>query len=670
MIWKDVYGEFLAFLLALGKDFSPQFQNSPIYVSDAFLFMLLAVTWLGFYNLLSRVYKHSIDVAVISVFLTLGTIGVVSILLGLASLLYTWNIALILLLFGITINAASLPELKRNLYSLVKAMRFSAIVRKEKLIITVPIVLTFGFSFFYNVFLPVTDFDALIYHAEMAKIMFEEHSIPLFKGPSIGIEISGNYPPLFSAVGAGLYTLMGRFDDVLLRILPAIFGLSIVMGVYRISEQVFPSSGRYSLLLMLSTPLFIHNLVISSPTSLIAACIVLAVYGVINLGSAFSMWDSPFYLHSILIGTFMGLALLSSYQSLYYILIPIVTFVILFLVRSNTADKHQMIKRLGLILVVSILLGSIWYSRNYIYHENPFYPWLFSPEGEEARIFEETEKEIQTVGSIVTFGKFDYDVMDLRTLFRFHPMLFPAFSAVSVVGIVLLLYKSPHKFSWLAVWMTLPILLIFGLGTIFPRYLLPLLPPLIISFGFMVAYAVRSISLYGKVVKATGLALVLLLYAFIGLPVAISNPAVNTGNYPDKMFFIKHAGNKEALLQAYYDGDVNAWQWINENASPEAKVATFDPRLYYMGDYRSIFPLDGREAIPLYSMRDHDEIKEFLQEHNIKYIFDASSPNSRLYYMLPLTQQLGSNEYPEILTPGAAHIYKVSNTITSNSTAN
>jgi hypothetical protein len=655
MIWQDVYAQFANLLLNPERQSQTAFQNSGS-ASDAGIFALLGLLYVGFYNVLSKAFSRRLDLIAISFFLTLIATGVIGLLLGLLHLLYPWVIISAVLMLAVALNAATISRLKSDFGRLKETRGFPKFnFSRSSIIIIVPLALSFGFSFFYSVTMPITDFDALIYHAQLAKIMFEEHSIPVFSGPSIGIEISGNYPPLFSAISAGLYTLFGRFDDVMLRVLPALFGLPLALGVYRISERVFPSSGRYSLLLILSTPLFIHNLVISSPTSLISTCIVLAVYSVLNF-DAVPKDRRQRVLHLILGGVFMGAALLSSYQSLFYIAIPLITLLILLLRRG---DKRSALKICGSMILIALLIGSIWYVRNYAYHENPFYPWLFSPKGDEAKIFEETEKEIQTVGSIITFGRLDYDVIDIRTLFRFHPVLFPAFSAVSMIGILMLLYKSPARFSWLAVWMTLPILLIFSLGTVFPRYLLPLLPPLIVSFGFMVAYAAHNNS-YKKVpFRTAALGLLLLLYALVGLPVAMSNPAVNVGNFPDKTFFIKHAGDRDLSIQVFYDGDVEAWQWIREHAGPYSKVATFDPRTYYMGNYSNILPLDGREAIPLYSMTDPDEMKDFLREHRIEYIFDASSPNSRLYYMMPLTSQLGSDEYPEVFSPGFARVYKV-----------
>ena len=68
---------------------------------------------------------------------------------------------------------------------------------------------------------PVQEWDAMVYHAESAQLWFQERPSPaIIYGPSVGIEISANYPPLFPAAGAATYTLLDRFDDLYLRILP------------------------------------------------------------------------------------------------------------------------------------------------------------------------------------------------------------------------------------------------------------------------------------------------------------------------------------------------------------------------------------------------------------------------------------------------------------------
>lgn len=660
MIWKDVYSQFFE-LIRNPEHFSPQFHNSNLQSSDISILFVLVIIFLGFHSMTSNVFYKRLDSVFISVFLTLASIGVITILLGIFHLNYQWIHILASLLLGTILNLVFHARLLNNIKSIRNVLRQpSSILNSFKIslraITIVPVVLTFGVSIFYAILLPVSDFDALIYHAEMARILFNEHSFPLLSGPSIGIEISGNYPPLFSSIAGGLYTLFGRFDDIVIRILPAIFGIILLLGTYRISSYVFPKSGRFSVILLLSTPLFVHNLVITSPTSLIASSIALSVYSIVVLRNQTEYSDRYPLNHLFITGMLIGIALLSSYQSLYYVAIPAIVFLVLFY-RSNR--KTTMIA-FTTVLIIALMFGSLWYTRNLIHHHNPFYPWLFSPTGEEERIFRETEKEIQTVGTFVTFGKFNYDAFDAPTLFRFHPALFPAFSSVSAIGLLILLYKT-SRFFWLAAWVLLPILLILGLGTVFPRYLLPLLPPLIVSFGFIIAYTITR-TRYRRQTELVCVSILLAIYILIGFPVALSNPAVNLGNYPDKMFFIKNAGNKDVSLAAYYDGDVEAWKWLRENADAKERIATFDPRTYYMGDYRNVFPLDGRMAVPLYSMSDSEEILQYLKQHNIKYIFDASSPNSPLYNMLPLSKELGKSQYPEIKSFGFAHIYIVNST--------
>ena len=140
---------------------------------------------------------------------------------------------------------------------------------------------------------------------------------------------------------------------------------------------------------------------------------------------------------------------------------------------------------------------------------------------------------------------------------------------------------------------------------------------------------------------------------------AIDNPAVNMGNLQDRLYFARSGGDSN-VLSVYYNGDIQAWRWISENAHNDAKVATYDPRIYSMGSHQNIVPLDGAQAVPLYSMTEPEKIRQYLEENDISYIFDSATSKSRLWFKLPLTKYLGNDEFPELVRFGESRIYSVS----------
>lgn len=661
----------------------PTSRSEVALAQDVGIVALLGLVAFGFYStVFLRLFHSTVERVAASVFSTLALVGFYALALSMQGLLFHDIFVVAVVLTAVILNIITIKSRGRVIITLLSSIASKRAWRRQRLtcspslaaFVIGPLVATFSLSFFYAAALPVTDFDALIYHAEVAKIIYEQHYFPLFQGPSIGIEISGNYPPLFSGIAAGLYTLFGRFDDVMLRVLPPVFGLVMALGAYRIGEIVSKGSGKYVLLVLLATPLFVHNLLISSTTTLFSAGVVLSVLSVLSLGRTDKKSDAEvsysgapqrrFFsknqlAYVFLAGIFMGLSLLASYQALFYLVVPACTLAVLAYRRKMAGGNFRMVIILGILFGVALATASLWYGRTAALHGNPFYPWVLDNQTEDQRaeLFGITKRDIQAVGSSVTFGKSDFDFLDSRALFRNHPLLFPSFSVIAIIGAVYSVHRSARN-VWLVLWAGLPILLILSFGTVFPRYLLPLVPAFAICFGLLVNEVLRRATLHRTAYLLVP-ALVLSLYLTVGLPVAMVNPAVNMGDYDDKFYFLRNAEKPEMLLGAFYQSDVSAWRWISENAGPERKIMTFDPRLYYMGDYRNVLALDGLQSLPLYSMENVDDIKAYLRDRDAQYIFDAATAKSSLWGKLPLTRYLGSEDFPEAVSFGASKIYRV-----------
>jgi hypothetical protein len=106
---------------------------------------------------------------------------------------------------------------------------------------------------------PVTEWDALIYHAGAAKLWFLEAPHPaLLYGSSVGIEISGNYPPLFPAIGALFDIASGSFQDVYLRLASPVILIATLLLVYGYAQLRVGSKGALlAVILAVGAPLIV-----------------------------------------------------------------------------------------------------------------------------------------------------------------------------------------------------------------------------------------------------------------------------------------------------------------------------------------------------------------------------------------------------------------------------
>ena len=98
------------------------------------------------------------------------------------------------------------------------------------------LVLTSVILIFHSITTPITDYDALIYHAAMAKILVHAHGMPFIVGPSPGLEMSANYPPMFPALGA--FTLLFTHgNDIFLRALAPVAAIAMTGAAYAIGRR-------------------------------------------------------------------------------------------------------------------------------------------------------------------------------------------------------------------------------------------------------------------------------------------------------------------------------------------------------------------------------------------------------------------------------------------------
>lgn len=231
------------------------------------------------------------------------------------------------------------------------------------------------FTFYHALLTIIVHWDAIVYHAAMAIIMYNDHGIPVIAGPSIGLEMSANFPPLFSALGAFFYVQIGTVEDFFLRAIPPVLGVLTVLATYKIGEILGGKKfGLLAALFLAVTPIFFrYSMYATSYSALTFFCTV----SILFLLLAMTKGDIKYWLSC---GLFFGFALLTSYETLY-----LAPFLIIALIAYLAQKKNSLrinMKKISISFFSALAIGGVWYLRNYLEVGNPIYPNAYTVLGE------------------------------------------------------------------------------------------------------------------------------------------------------------------------------------------------------------------------------------------------------------------------------------------------
>jgi len=138
------------------------------------------------------------------------------------------------------------------------------------------------------------------------------------------------------------------------------------------------------------------------------------------------------------------------------------------------------------------------------------------------------------------------------------------------------------------------------------------------------------------------------------------------GQSADFLRSVRNLGSPQSHLLSVYHGDYECWQWLNGHVGPSDRIATFELRLYYFDRPQNLFYLDGLEAVPLLHLDSPDSVREYLTEHNVRYIMIpawaiADTPARHpAVDLLPMMKMLGRTDgFRLVATWGQTAVYEV-----------
>jgi 4-amino-4-deoxy-L-arabinose transferase-like glycosyltransferase len=595
-----------------------------------------------------------------SIGLGAGLTALITIILGIFGNLYQLplNIAIMLLCVGFLLVNVYNQKAKEKftILAIRKSLKAYFAIRKIKkptnfkllVIACSAIGIIFFFCFYHALQTVIVHWDSTVYHAVMPVMMYENHGFLLLAGPSIGIEMSANFPPLFPALGAYYYIQIGAIEDFYLRAVSPVMGLLTVLATYKIAVVLAGRKyGIIAALFLTITPLFFRYSVYATSYAILT---FFGTVSVLFLFLAITRGDSRYW---IMCGVFYGFALLTSYLAAYLALFFIIALIGYFVKKKKGCRVNM--KIVMLLLASTLIIGGVWYLRNLIMLGNPVYPnahSILDGKNIDPLILETTFEGIKRDALAAFFGG-EVPLIEKIAIFFTYKAHFPAISLLTILGIALLPTQD-KKFWLMSAWpLTLSAVILTGLTWSFPRHIMFAVPGFALLSAIPIVKALEKCEKYDRNLKQKskngfskirkeiplprrstllriGIAIILIIaFLFPSLTFSMGGKVVldNLNDEPlsNYLWFLENpnAEKWEALKNLIPDSV--SWKWLNDNLKEGEKVATIENSIYYVKNSGNqyFFYLDGWEAQQLYNITDPALMLQFLRSHNVKYFYDV-----------------------------------------------
>ncbi|UCH38018.1 MAG: glycosyltransferase family 39 protein [Candidatus Bathyarchaeota archaeon] len=495
------------------------------------------------------------------------------------------------------------------------------------------------FIFYHSLLFPIVNWDSLTEFAYLGTLFFEEGTIPLITGGTLGIHSSANYPPLVPTLYTWFYLFSGGIHEGLAKAVSPIFCSITALTTFLFVRRMYNSNeiAWSSVFFLVSTPIVMFvsmDCLADAPFMFYFSSSIYFLY----ISMTKERLKYPAVIASGLLG---GLCAWTKYNGLF--LIPVVCsilFVDCWYTRRKPVLERDTWKLFGIFLFSFAVFGFGWYLRNWILTGNPVYPllysifggknidpWLFETgfNGHFAKIREVAGLSFTLPNGLLSFFTIfikpsPYEALDLG----------PFLGSFLLLAIFFIRRKSQRSDVFLLSW-SLSYLLLWRFTTsTFLRYLVVVIPALaILSGNALIQLHVRYKSIKQNLTKQILLSLTffLILCGFC-LPTLINV----TRGYKTPAFSAPTISSDE-FLQRHFLGVWDAINYINQLTPDDAIILTYDHSVSYYLTRRLLF-VDEPQLKPLHIGHSNEEILSLLHDYNVTHILLVNRDFRQQYFPL------------------------------------
>lgn len=521
-------------------------------------------------------------------------------------------------------------------------------------------------TFYHALFFPETYWDSMILYLGYARKIFYQHAFPVKVCAQVGIGLGANYPHLYPLTTAAIATVVGEWSTL--------FG-----------QTAAPLAGLF-------TTILIYQMILRLSHNKIAAISMTLLFRAIPYGVAYSTYASDYAIAILFTTAFLFTALMyiETNQFGYFVLTTLITAfsvhinylmwllwgvwaVLVFLTPTKIFSL-----RFIFLFIITIIISSTWYVRNYIVTGNPvyaFFPEIFGGKNINIDVLRSAEIEWQLNGDgIGGFGKgFFAKIFSSWKFFVTDPnswKLAPVFMGFTIPGVlifIITLLKSifnkeklddNKKFG--IVVFTLFFLLIFYHYCIASMYLYQII--IILPAMIYFAYCMLNFS-WNKIYRGIIYGMILFIGFFPGIPMSLMNFKFfgerKIGPYEYKAIDLAAFRNpmmdEEMFYQLVYGDDVKMWGYVNEHLVGQ-KLLTHENRHLAFDESIDLIHLDDWDIQKTYGMKTDAEKLAFFKEKGIKYYLYI--PNEDKH---PINKKVGIQKWTA--TPKLKQLYKAGDNV-------
>lgn len=457
------------------------------------------------------------------------------------------------------------------------------------------------------------------WQASNAIYMAENNKFPLFE--FFGRDEPFWAPPFFHIVAAAVYKIFISFSkdiaDFAVKMISPLLGSLTLIIFFFISKMLFDRKiAFFSLLFLTFIPLHIDYSVFSYVDGMITFLVVLSVY--------FALKN-----RIMLSAIAAGLAILTKYNGIF--ILP----VLLYIVYKNFKGRGNLWKSVLIISIVPILIGSVWFTRNWVYLGNPVWPFMNTIfNGYEAKTFVEVgvgaikPSNIFSLSGLASFYLGIFGVPDgnigtlsflqlpyLNLLFGIWLLSTSIFLIPLATGIAS--KKLSHKnllYVWIGSFIILIFLYVINSSWSVTRFMLPAFP----AIALIWAHGMEKIR-NGKIRKLLIAMILLIISGFVFTSfVKISLAAGSWDFYNGDFEWVKSNTAKNSIF--IISGQCISYNIERQTLSPEISSLENADYVWVNQDFR----------LESMSILMQDFIEE-LDERDVELVYENKETGTRIY---------------------------------------